>query len=85
MTPPPTNASSKRNWLALILIRGLLLFVCLAVLPMIARQPRVAERIGRLDARGIDPTAIFYSELDAMPAAEAHIRRVRSAPQDPLW
>jgi len=71
--------------MALILVSGLLLVVWLAVLPMIARQPKVAERIRRLDELGIDPTAIFYSELDAMPAAEARMQRARTGPNDPLW
>ncbi len=55
------------------------------VLPAISRQPAVAERIERLEEQGIDPSANFYTELDAMPAAEQRIQRARAGDDDPLW
>ena len=81
----PTTRRSKRGWAVLAISVGLLIGVWLVVLPGVARQPRVAERIRRLNDRGIDPSAIFYSELDAMSAAEDCVQRVRSAEDDPFW
>ena len=43
------------------------------------------ERIERLEEQGIDPSAIFYTELDAMPTAEQRIQRARAGDDDPLW
>lgn len=40
----------------------------LVVLPWTARQPHVRQRIDFLDERGIDPSAMFYTELKAMDA-----------------
>ncbi len=51
----------------------------MVVLPAVARQPSVAARIERFEEKGITPSAIFYTELEAMPAAEAAILRWRKA------
>ena len=36
------------------------------VLPWYASQPAMKEHLQFLDDRGIDPSAMFYTELDAM-------------------
>ena len=36
------------------------------VLPWIATQPRMQQQLEFLDKHGIDPSAMFYTELDAM-------------------
>jgi hypothetical protein len=36
------------------------------VLPWYASQPSMKEHLEFLDDRGIDPSAMFYTELDAM-------------------
>ena len=38
----------------------------LQVLPWIAAQPKMAAHLRRLENQGIDPCAMFYTELDAM-------------------
>jgi len=42
-------------------------FWCI-VLPWYASQPTMKEHLQFLDDRGIDPSAMFYTELDAMDA-----------------
>ena len=37
--------------------------VWLGLLPLVARQPPVRRHIERLDDRGIDPSAMFYTEV----------------------
>jgi hypothetical protein len=69
----------------LVIAGGLLTLIWLVMLPALTRQRDVAARIDRLESQGIDPTAIFYSELDAMPAAEAFVSRLRSGEEDPFW
>lgn len=41
-------------------------FLWCIVLPWIAAQPRMKRQLDFLDDRGIDPSAMFYTELDAM-------------------
>lgn len=43
-----------------------MIFIWLRVLPRISHQPRVMERLQRLDAKGIDASAMFYTELPCM-------------------
>ena len=38
----------------------------LFVLPWIAQEPQMKSHLDWLDERGIDPSAMFYTELDAM-------------------
>lgn len=75
----------RHGWLKLTIAGGILVALWLTVLPKIAHRPHVAARIRRLEELGIDPTAIFYSELDAMPAFEERIRRARDSQPDVLW
>ena len=44
-----------------------LAFVWLVVLPAIGRLPAVRETNQWLDAQGIDPSAMYYTELEVMP------------------
>lgn len=50
-------------------LAGCICFIAITwcvVLPELSRQPAVAEHLNQLKAAGIDPSAMFYSELDAM-------------------
>jgi hypothetical protein len=38
----------------------------LLALPAISRTPRISEELRLLDERGIDPSAMFYTELEIM-------------------
>ncbi len=44
----------------------LMAVIWLQVLPWIAAQPKMAAHLRRLENQGIDPGAMFYTELDAM-------------------
>ncbi len=47
-------------------VTSLMAFVWLLVLPWVAAQPKMAAHLEYLDAQGIDPSAMFYTDLDAM-------------------
>lgn len=49
-------------------------FWCIA-LPWYASRPAMKEHLQFLDDRGIDPSAMFYTELDAMEAILEKIER----------
>ena len=46
---------------------GITLLWCI-VLPWLSARPLVRERLEFLEQRGIDPSAMFYTELEAMDA-----------------
>ncbi|QDU55764.1 hypothetical protein [Aeoliella mucimassa] len=64
-----------------------LLLVWGVVLPALTTQPQVEEQLDWLDERGIDPSAMFYTELDLKwsPSAE-NVTAIadRDTPRPPL-
>jgi len=52
--------------LQLGMIVCLMAVIWLQVLPWIAAQPKMAAHLEQLDEQGIDPSAMFYTDLDAM-------------------
>ena len=49
----------------------------LVILPRVAQWPPVRSRIERNEAAGIDPSAMFYSELEHLEYRDGMLRRVR--------
>lgn len=46
---------------------AVLALVWLVVLPLIGRQPIVSQHIEQQQQRGVNPSALFYSELEFLP------------------
>lgn len=59
-------AALCRGWATLCAVVFSIGLIWLVVLPWTARRPIVRQRLDFLDKRGIDPSAMFYTELDAM-------------------
>ena len=53
--------------LRLILGLGVIAVVWLVLLPALGRTPELSQRIEREEAQGIDPSAMFWSELELQP------------------
>lgn len=51
--------------------------VWLVVLPLVARQSSVARHIEAQQQRGIDPSAMFYSELEILPPIAHRMERLQ--------
>ena len=73
-SPPATG----RGWAALAVLMALLAAIWLGVLPWIGGQPQFAAEIRRQQAAGIDPSALFYTELELMPAVIRRFERMPS-------
>lgn len=54
------QAGSLIGWI------GLLSIVWLVILPAYARQPKMRQHLRWLDDQGIDPSAMYYTELEVM-------------------
>ncbi|MBB3210584.1 hypothetical protein FHS27_006431 [Rhodopirellula rubra] len=65
------------RYLKLVAVVGLLIVIWLVALPWVARRATTRQYIERLDARGIDPSAMYYTELppDLFADAESHLGR----------
>ncbi len=55
-----------RGTLKLGVIMSAIAIVWLQILPWVAVQPAIAAHLQHLDEQGIDPSAMFYTDLDAM-------------------
>jgi len=59
--------------------------VWLVILPAIGRQADVAAHISSQKQMGIDPSAMFYTELEIAPAVTDHVERLRVSNPDQFW
>jgi hypothetical protein len=70
-------APMVRAWARLGACSAALVLLWLAVLPRVARQPSVQQHIEFLQQRQIDPSAMFYTELEAMEGVDARMGAIR--------
>lgn len=54
-------------------------------LPWIASRPTIARRLSDLEAQGIDPSAMYYTELPAMEHVLFRLDRFHHSHPDALW
>ena len=87
-TQPP-NQPSRRSfafrWGALTVCCALIALVWLWLLPSLADRPAVRQRIELFDSRGIDPAAMFYTEIDALDDVLERFDRYQQAHPNALW
>jgi hypothetical protein len=66
------DVGRRGSWPQLLIALAALSVLWLGVLPYIGGQPELAARIRRQQAEGIDPSAMFYTELEMMPELIRH-------------
>ena len=77
-----TRNNTFRGWIRLSITLVVIAITWLGILPWLGRLPLVEEHIARQQRLGIDPSAMFYTELEIMPEI-AHRRErlgIGSAP-----
>lgn len=74
-----------KGWLSLCLGGSLLLIVWTVVLPWIGSRPSVHSQIEFLDRRGIDPAALYYTDLEAMERIESDMAAICQAHPAAFW
>lgn len=80
---PASRKTTRVSWMfAIWVVIGA---VWLRVLPWVAAQPAVSARLAELDSKGIDPSAMFYSELPAMADTLAEIDALHQRSPRALW
>jgi hypothetical protein len=82
-TPSPTP--SLRRWSALLLSLAAIASIWLGVLPRLANRSETRRQIDFLDARGIEPGAMFYTELSAMHGVIARMDAFHQRHPRALW
>lgn len=79
------KATSLRGWFWFGLSTAVMVSVWTMLLPWIGTHRHVRARIDRLDARGIDPSALYYTDLDVMTEIEAEMTARRRKHPEAFW
>ena len=74
-----------KGWSSLGLAVSIVLVVWTLVLPWIGSRPSIRSRIDDLNRQGIDPAALYYTDLDAMHRLESNIVAIRQAHPGAFW
>jgi hypothetical protein len=74
-----------KEWTSLGLGVTTILIVWLLVLPWVGSQEPIASQIDALDRQGIDPAALFYTDLDAMSRVESGINAITRSHHQAFW
>lgn len=57
----------------------------LVILPGLTDLSPIRDHILRMESASIDPSAMFYTELDGLAEAEGRLRRIEAANPGWLW
>jgi hypothetical protein len=77
--------SNAKGWPLLCLGVSAILIVWMLVLPWIGSQQSVRAHIEYLDRHGIDPAALYYTDLEAMERIESNLAAISQAHPDAFW
>ncbi len=78
MNISPHPSQRLRGRLAFIVSASVLTLVWTVVLPWIGQRGPMREMIERNESMGIDPTAMFYTELEHMQYKDGQLHRKAS-------
>lgn len=73
------------KWLRFGLALTMIGLTWCVILPAIASQPMVGEHIAHQKRLGIDPSALFYTELEVTPGIVNHMERMNESHADLFW
>ncbi len=74
-----------KEWLSLCLNVLAIVIIWTLVLPWIGSWQSIRARIEYLDRHGIDPAALYYTDLEAMERIESDIAAISKAHPDAFW
>jgi hypothetical protein len=81
----PTNCGDAKRWSSLAAAIAVILIVWMGVLPWVGSRGSVQSRIDALDRQGIDPAALFYTDLDAMQRVESDLMAITQSHHQAFW
>ena len=79
------SSCSAKGWSSLCLGISAILIVWMLVLPWVGSRQSVRLQIENLDRRGIDPAALYYTDLEAMERIESDVAAISQAHPDAFW
>ena len=77
--------SELPGWAKLLGALAIVAAVWLVALPWLARQSHVSAHIELQERQGIDPSAMFYSELEIVPPIAHRVERLHETHEGAFW
>ena len=79
------SAGVLQSWSCLAAALLLLGWVWIVVLPWVGSRPGISRSIHEQQARGIDPSAMFYSDLELIGPIAHRLERLHDSDSAGLW
>ena len=79
------SSCGDRKWSSLCVGILSIVTIWILVLPWIGSRPSVRMQIEYLDRDGVDPTALYYTDLEAMERVESDIAAISQSHPDAFW
>jgi hypothetical protein len=79
------NRRCGRHWLVFGLTIAAVAIVWTVVLPWFGERQLMRGRIDFLQGQGIDPSALYYTDLEAMGRLESNLAALRHAHPEAFW
>jgi len=79
------SSCNAKGWSSLSLGVSAIVIVWTLVLPWIGSRQSVRSEIENLDRQGIDPAALYYTDLEAMERIESDVAAISQAHPDAFW
>jgi hypothetical protein len=79
------RASAGRRPVRLLVASAVLALVWLVVLPALEQLAWIRQRIEHLERRQVNPEALYYTDLEAMPRLEQQARAAVSRNPKAFW
>lgn len=79
------SGCNAKGWSSLCLAVSAILIVWTFVLPWIGSRQPVRSQIENLDRHGVDPAALYYTDLEAMERIEADIAAIYQEHREAFW
>lgn len=82
---PPVSQPNRHPIRGLCLACAIVAGIWLVLLPWVESWPAVRDKIHFEESRGIDPSAMFYTELDAMEPIAERVKRLDQSHGNAFW
>ena len=83
--PPEERTYSRQRWVPFLLLVTGVCLLWLVVFPQIATIPQVKTDIDFLEEKQIDPTAMFYSDLETIEDTVQEVTDFHKEHPNALW
>ena len=79
------SSCNAKGWSSLFLGVSAILIVWMLVLPWVGSRQSVRLQIENLDRQGIDPAALYYTDLEAMERIESDVAAITRSHPAAFW